>query len=355
MNAISKFWNSSIAGIALLGCLSLLIFLSLCIILAGMYRPTLQAPAPTQTATHPVSTESMFPSGTAENLPAAVESIQPTSTSFLLPTATLPVTATMTATASPYPTSRQSDATPGTSCVPGNQPQVARVVDVIDGDTISVFLDGLVVKVRYIGIDAPESVSRLQYLGKEAKARNRELVSGREVLLYKDVSDRDRFDRLLRYVFIEDKFINYELISQGFAAALDEPPDSACALLLQDAETKVKEKALGIWAPHTALPELSAVSGSVIIYTVNKEGEFVDIQNVGDIALDLKGWKLVSEQGNQDCELEGVIHPSEIVRIFSGSNQPGFSCGYEGPIWNDREPDPAVLYDPDGNEVDRYP
>jgi hypothetical protein len=231
---------------------------------------------------------------------------------------------------------------------------VGKILDVIDGDTITVLLDGLVVNVRYIGVDAPESVSRLEYLGKEARNRNRELVTGRDVLLYKDVSDRDRFDRLLRYVFVDDKFINYELVSQGYASVLDEPPDSACALLFKDAEESVKEQALGIWAPHTPQPEQIFAVTNMIIFSVNKTGEFVDIQNVGDTAIELDGWKLVSEQGREECKLSGIIHSYEIVRLFSGIDQPGFSCGFEEPIWNDSEPDPAVLYDPDGNEVARY-
>ena len=66
------------------------------------------------------------------------------------------------------------------------------------------------------------------------------------------------------------------------------------------------------------------------------------------------GWKLVSEQDKEECKLSGIIHPYEIVRIFSGQDQPGFSCGFDLPIWNDRDPDPAILFDPDGNEVARY-
>ena len=227
-------------------------------------------------------------------------------------------------------------------------------MDVVDGDTITVLLDGLVVRVKYIGVDAPESVSRLEYLGKEAKNRNRELVFGRDVLLYRDETDRDRFDRLLRYVFVEDKFINYELVSQGYASALDEPLDSDCGLLFKEAETNVKKQALGIWAPHTPQPELALLMTDVIIFNVNKAGEFVDLQNTGDAPIDLKGWKLVSELGREECKLTGIIHPYEIVRIFSGKDQPGFSCGFDKPIWNDKDPDPAILYDPEGTEVARY-
>jgi micrococcal nuclease len=354
MNAVNRFLHSSLAGTAVIGCLSLLLFVSLCGILVIILRPATLAPAQTATAIIPFPTRFLQPT---EIISTAITY---TSTTFLLPTQTLPPTkfdstATKPAAASPAPTSIPVQATPAKTCVPGSQPQLGKVVDVIDGDTITVLLDGLVVKVKYIGVDAPESVSRLEYLGKEARDRNRELVFGRDVLLYKDVSDRDRFDRILRYVFVDNKFINYELVGQGYASALEEPPDSACALLFTQAETSVKNQSLGIWAPHTPQPELSLAATNVIIFSVNKEGEFVDLQNVGDTAIALSGWKLVSEQGEQECKLVGTIHSYEIVRIFSGIKQPGFSCGFDKPIWNDSEPDPAVLYDPDGNEVARYP
>ncbi len=359
MNAIRRLLNSSLAGTAVIGCLSLLLFLSLCGILAVVRSgpaALFAAPTGTFTATVPLPAILMQPSETATPVLA-------TSTSYLLPTNTVPPsrtpiefnsTATFSGTTSPEATSIPIEITPAKSCVSSGHPQVAKVIDVIDGDTITVTLDGLTVKVKYIGIDAPESVSRSEYLGKEAKNRNRELVFGRDVLLYKSLTDRDRFDRLLRYVFVDDKFINYELVSQGYATALDEPPDSDCALLFKEAETSVKKKALGIWAPHTPQPEQSLAVTNLIIFSVNKKEEFVDLQNTGDLPIDLKGWKLVSELGKEECKLNGIIHPYEIVRIFSGKDQPGFSCGFDKPIWNDKEPDPAVLYDPDGNEVARY-
>jgi micrococcal nuclease len=358
MNSIRRLLDSSLVATAVVGCLSLLLFVSLCGILAVVRNgPGIwAAPTTTLTATVPIPTRLMQPTDTAPPILA-------TSTTYLLPTNTIPPTnvlirgertATARGTVSPAATSIPIEITPARSCVSSGRPQVAKVVDVVDGDTINVLIDGLVVKVKYIGIDAPESISRMEYLGKESKDRNRELVIGRDVLLYKDETDRDRFDRLLRYVFVDDRFINYELVSQGYARALDEPPDSDCALLFKDAEASVKKQALGIWAPHTPQPEQSFAITNIVIFSVNKKEEFVDLQNDGDIAVDLKGWKLVSELGKEECKLNGIIHPSEIVRIFSGKDQPGFSCGFDKPIWNDKEPDPAVLYDSDGNEVSRY-
>jgi micrococcal nuclease len=347
------------AGTALLGCLSILVLLSLCGFLAGIRRPQSLAPTPTITNSSSSPTRAVLPTGTATQISSSATAwILPTNThpptQRVRNTPTLAATAMAISTASTYAfATGQTDST--RSCVPDTSPQVGKVLDVVDGDTIRILLDGLVVKVKYIGIDAPESLTRLEYLGKEARARNRELVYGQDVLLYKDVSERDRFDRLLRYVFVGDRFINYELAGLGYADALDEAPDSACALLFAQAASSARDKSLGIWAPHTPMPEESAAAGNLIIFSVNKEAEFVDIQNVTETPIDLSGWKLVSEQGKQECKLGGTIQPSEIFRIFSGSKQPGYSCGFDKPIWDDTQPDPAILYNKDGNEVDRYP
>jgi endonuclease YncB( thermonuclease family) len=213
MKGIRRILDSSLAGTAVIGCLSLFLFLALCGTVFFILRPGASATAPTRLPTVPIPTKILQPTDTATP-------IRYTATTYILPTNTIPptrfpteveATATLLGTVSPEATSVPIKATPSRSCVPGGRPQMAKVVDVIDGDTIAVMLDGLLVKVKYIGIDAPESVSRLEYLGKEARNRNRELIVGRDVLLYKDVSDRDRFDHLLRYVFVDDKFINYEL------------------------------------------------------------------------------------------------------------------------------------------------
>ena len=79
----------------------------------------------------------------------------------------------------------------------------ATVVRVIDGDTIEVEIDGTSYRVRYIGIDTPETVhpqKPVECFGKEASEKNRELVEGKRVRLEKDVSDTDKYGRLLRYV-----------------------------------------------------------------------------------------------------------------------------------------------------------
>jgi micrococcal nuclease len=132
----------------------------------------------------------------------------------------------------------------------------------VDGDTIKVLLesDGLTYTVRYIGMDTPEDTSQVEYFGSEATAKNRELVEGKTVTLIKDVSETDRYGRLLRYVLAGDLFVNYELVSQGYANIASFPPDIACIPTFQAAEQQAASSKVGLWlAPPTLVPTLAVV------------------------------------------------------------------------------------------------
>lgn len=151
----------------------------------------------------------------------------------------------------------------GGSCIPNNDPQTGRVVDVVDGDTIKVLLDrdGLIYSVRYIGMDTPENTSQIEYFGPEATAKNIELVSGKTVTLIKDVSEIDKYGRLLRYVLVDDIFVNYELVARGYANAVSYPPDISCIPTFQAAERQASIAKLGLWAsPPTLVVVPTAVS-----------------------------------------------------------------------------------------------
>ncbi|HSW58730.1 MAG TPA: thermonuclease family protein [Dehalococcoidales bacterium] len=126
------------------------------------------------------------------------------------------------------------------------------VVRIIDGDTIEVNIDGRLRTVRYIGIDAPELERNNQpaeRFSREAKEKNEELVMGKRVRLEKDVSETDRFNRLLRYVYVDDIFINAELVRNGLAAAVPYPPDIKYQAILTDLAKQAKNQRLGIYAP----------------------------------------------------------------------------------------------------------
>ena len=143
---------------------------------------------------------------------------------------------------------------------PGPAPQrtAARVVRVIDGDTIQVEIDGREYRLRYIGIDAPETVKEntpVEWMGPEASAANKALVSGKVVYLEKDVSDTDRYGRLLRYVFLADgTFVNGELVRQGYAQANTYPPDVKYQKRLRALEREARSAGRGLWQPAPDIP-----------------------------------------------------------------------------------------------------
>jgi endonuclease YncB( thermonuclease family) len=97
-----------------------------------------------------------------------------------------------------------------------------RVVQVIDGDTIDVELEGETYRVRYVGVNTPE---RDETCYAEAVKANRRLVQGKTVTLVMDTSETDRYDRLLRYIYVSNTFVNRELVVQGYAESVLYEPD----------------------------------------------------------------------------------------------------------------------------------
>jgi micrococcal nuclease len=127
----------------------------------------------------------------------------------------------------------------------GEWTQVTRIVD---GDTIYVNGDR---SIRYIGVDTPETKhpsKGKQPYGPEATEANRKLVEGRKILLVKDVSETDRYNRLLRYIFLEDgTFVNLKLVEDGYARVATFPPDVRFVDLFLEAERKAREEGRGLW------------------------------------------------------------------------------------------------------------
>ncbi len=106
------------------------------------------------------------------------------------------------------------------------QGETAQVTRVIDGDTIDVRIDGVGYRVRYIGVNTPESDEPCYA---EATAANAALVSSKTVTLVRDVSETDPYGRLLRYIYVDHTLINAELVRNGWAESVEYPPDTARA------------------------------------------------------------------------------------------------------------------------------
>lgn len=129
--------------------------------------------------------------------------------------------------------------------------RTAQVIRVVDGDTILVLLDGVRERVRYIGIDTPESVAEqpLECYGHRAAEENERLVVGRTVTLTTDEEPRDRFGRLLAYVRREpdDLFVNEVLVRGGFATTLEIRPNVRYAGTFRDEERRARAAGRGLW------------------------------------------------------------------------------------------------------------
>ena len=182
---------------------------------------------------------------------ASVASDSTSAATSVQPSATL-TTASRSA-AAPMPS---SPLTVGTSfpCIheTSDRTSVGVVTKVIDVDTIHVLINGTDYKVRYIGINAPEDTTKKERLGPEATARDKELVAGKTVTLVKDVSETDQFGRLLRFVFVDNVLVNYELVREGYAKATPYKPDISCEGLFYDAKLQAQQAHLGLWSVGSA-------------------------------------------------------------------------------------------------------
>jgi micrococcal nuclease len=193
--------------------------------------------------------------------------------------ATATPTARMVAVATPIPTAKPTLA-PEPTFGPIGQTTEATVVRITDGDTIVVAYGGKEYKVRYIGMDTPETVdpnSPIQWMGPQATAANAALVEGKTVFLEKDVSEVDRFDRLLRYVWLTNgtawTLVNLELVRQGVASAKSYPPDTKYDALYLVAQTEAHRSALGLWGATPAPPTPAPTPEPVIVPFVEPEPE----------------------------------------------------------------------------------
>lgn len=192
------------------------------------------------------------------------------------------------ATITPFYAEENTGTTVGTKkdnkCA-GKNSCVAKVTFVIDGDTISLSTGE---KVRYIGVDTPETkhpVKKVECFGGEAFEKNKQLVQGKEVRLEKDVSDRDRYGRLLRYVYLparqslgeggdDDIFINDYLARNGYASAATFPPDVKMSEQFRLAEREARFEGRGLWAPGACAEKSQEILDQKIKDKINLEKKY---------------------------------------------------------------------------------
>lgn len=137
--------------------------------------------------------------------------------------------------------------------------EVGVVSRVVDGDTVVITIDGKDEKVRLIGVNTPESVGRYaknpQPYGKEASNYTKKQLDGKTVYLEKDVSDTDKYGRLLRYIWLEEpdksnmkeKMFNAILLKEGYASVMTYPPDVKYSKTFVEIEKTARDNDIGLW------------------------------------------------------------------------------------------------------------
>lgn len=182
--------------------------------------------------------------------------------------------------AEPAPVTEVRPTAPGEA--PTGATERATVTRVIDGDTIAIDRGRGEELVRYIGVDTPETVHPqrgVEWMGPEASAANAALVSGGVVLLEKDVSETDRYGRLLRHVWIEDasglRNVGLALVEQGYAEAEVFPPDDRYATVYADVQRDARTRGLGRWGappPDEPLEEIAPAEPETVSQAADADG-----------------------------------------------------------------------------------
>jgi micrococcal nuclease len=217
--------------------------------------------------------------------------------------------------------------------VSGAHRVTATVMRVIDGDTIELANGD---RVRLLGIDAPE---RGEQFYKAATDRLKELVEGKAVGLEKDTSHKDEFDRLLRYVFVDDTFVNLQMIEDGYAYAYVVSPDERYLDEFVAAENMARSNAVNIWrtAVHDNCLTVEFHYNARGNDNDNLNDEYVTFKNACSSTIDMTGWKVRDEGNNKFYFPQFVLCSGCLVVLHSGSGEDSGNNLYwdsDIAIWN---------------------
>ncbi len=226
----------------------------------------------------------------------------------------------------------------------------AIVAKVLDGDTVELASGK---QVRLIGIDAPEKGKPLY---SESRDFLKNIVENKEVKLEGDIENADKYGRLLRYIYADDRFVNLLMLQEGYAAAYSFEPNQKYAGEFREAEKLARQKKLGIW-------KTSEFSDCIELkqFNYNAQGddnknlndEYVVFQNVCDSAIALSKWTVADSSNRQFTFPEFSLAANGEVTLFSGEGTNSANQLYwnnEFAIWNN-DGDTLSLRDSEGNLV----
>lgn len=224
----------------------------------------------------------------------------------------------------------------------------AVISEVIDGDTVKL-QNGKTV--RLLGINAPE---KGQPYYEESTSRLRELIEGKEVILEKDVDDKDQYGRLLRYIFLNSENINVKLVREGLATVYIISPNVKYETELREAENEAKNSEINIWKPPKQEGEKICDNRCIGISYFHWDAKGNDCENLNDeyvifkntcpYSCNLTGWT-VKDESSRDLYVfpTFILEGGAMVTLYTGCGtntatnlywcSSGHSCNA---IWNNK-------------------
>lgn len=231
----------------------------------------------------------------------------------------------------------------------------AQVLDVIDGDTLVADIPGVgEERVRLIGIDAPESGERFYAEAKEALEH---LIQGGEVGLEMDAEERDRYGRLLAYVWTGKLLVNAELLRLGVATLFTVPPNVKHLAELEAAQQEAQAAARGVWgAPGDSPVKIMEVNYNAPgndNFNLNEEYVVFEVLVAGT----LLGYSVEDEAGHRYRFPDLVFQKGDVFKLHSGKGKNTRTDLYwgatESAIWNNSG-DTVKVLDPQDRIVESY-
>ncbi len=218
------------------------------------------------------------------------------------------------------------------------------VSQVWDGDTVELETGEWI---RLLGINTPE---KNESYYQQSKDRLKELIEGKKVRLESGPEDKDRYDRLLRYIFVDSTFVNVQLVKEGYATVFIVDPDEKYYFELKKAEKEAKDEQLGLWGKSSSD---SCIQIKEFQYTGE---EFVTFQNNCDYSIDLDGWKVKDEATHIYTFKKFVLNADSTFTLHTGSGKDTDTELYwnSGYVWNNAG-DTLFLRDNNGGLVLTYP
>ncbi len=242
-----------------------------------------------------------------------------------------------------------------------------RVIKIIDGDTIKVsFPNESIGTIRLLGIDCPEttiennaaneyegitSLGCLTSYGNKAKSFITSILNNSQITIHFDnqTDRKDKYDRYLCYVFLDDMDVNKKLLDKGYARVFTIETFEKKQMYLES-QQQAMDQSKGLW--NCTLP-MEKITIETVHYNAlgndeeNLNDEYIVLLNENDESVDLTGWSIQDEHGNQfDFPIGFTLHSYASVTIYTGQGTNGTTALYwyhDTPVWNNDE-DTVRLY-----------